>query len=111
VGILSLYKNGSRRMPESARHRLPTLRWLGARAGMLRAASGADFQPLTPRDRALVTSLGAALRGPDPAWAAELEAMEAAGAKAEMEAAYSGCGGAAGFGAAVAEMARRGDWV
>lgn len=111
VGILSLYRHGSSRMPESMRYALPALRWLGVRAAHLREAAGDAFQELTPRDRAVIGSLGADLRDSLPAWVAELEGMAVAGAKAEMEAAYSACGGAAGFGAMLAECVSRGDWI
>ena len=111
VGILSLYRHGSRRMPETARYALPALRWLGVRSGMLRRAAPGSFQELTPRDRALAAGLRARLAASDPGWVAELEAMLEAGVKAEMEAAFTACGGAPGFGAMLAEHAGRGDWV
>eukprot|EP00887_Chlorella_sp_A99_P006367 scaffold3.g6367.t1 len=87
VNIATIYKYGSHRMGlESPRYALPALRWLGARAGQLLRADGGAFQPLTPRDRALAGSLGAALAAASPAWADELRQMADSGSKAELEA-------------------------
>ena len=89
VAILNLYRHGSRRMAESARYALPAVRWLGVRSTMLTTAAGTSFQDLTQRDRALIPGLKVQLAGVAPGWVAEMEAMEAAGSKADIEAVYS----------------------
>ena len=111
VIILSLYRHGSRRMAESARYALPALRWLGARSGMLQEAHGGAFQDLTPRDRALLPGLRSQLTDLAPAWVDELDKMESAGAKADIEALYSASGGSASFGALIERCIANEDWI
>lgn len=113
VGILSMYRFGSRRMAESARYVLPALKWLGARSGMLGAAAGDAFHELGPRDSALIPGLRSTLAQDASAWVRELDAMQSAGVKADIEALYtcSSCGGAAGLGRLLAEHIARCDWV
>jgi meiotic recombination protein SPO11 len=112
AGILALYRYGTA-AGEGARHALPGLRWLGVRGAALAAAPPEALQALTPRDRAVARRLAAALRGPltNRRWAAEVEAMAAAGAKAEVEAVYAAVGGAEHFPAALADAVARGDYV
>lgn len=111
VVILSLYRHGSRRMAESTRYALPAMHWLGVRSGMLLDAAGGAFQDLTPRDRGLIPGLRAQLAGLAPTWIEELDAMERAGAKADIEAVYSASGGAAGFGALLERHIASEDWI
>jgi meiotic recombination protein SPO11 len=116
VGILCLYKYGSRRMAESARYALPALQWLGVRSGLLRSAADANaFQELSPRDRALLPGLRTQLQaGGDlnlSSWIQELDTMEASGSKADIEGVYSVCGGAAGYGPVLQQQIEDGEWI
>ena len=123
---------------EGAAYALPSLRWLGARSEWFLRAGTRDeaLQPLAARDLATARSLAAALSssydscsapsenggGKEPSsqqyqhpWVRELEAMAAAGVKAELEAVEDGTEeGMTGLGtlsAFVAEAANAGDWI
>lgn len=114
LAILGLYKFGSpRRMAESMKYALPALRWLGVRSNMLGEAPGHVFQGLSARDVALMKSLAAQLRlAKDGAqWIAELDAMERAGATADIEAAYTVYGGPAGLENSLRARIHRQDWI
>jgi meiotic recombination protein SPO11 len=115
VGILCLYKYGSRRMAESARYALPDLQWVGVRHGMLlKAADASAFQELTLRDRALLPGLKTQLQSGEEdlsSWIQELEAMEASGSKADIEGVYSVCGGAAGLGPVLQQQIENAEWI
>ncbi|KAG2425773.1 hypothetical protein HXX76_013398 [Chlamydomonas incerta] len=95
AAILATYKYGSDRRlgAEGRAHPLPRLRWLGVRSRHLAAAAERHLQRLTPRDRALIRSLRERLSAAEPGWVAELEAMEAAGYKGDIEALYHAAGG------------------
>jgi len=128
---------------EGAAYALPSLRWLGARSPWFLMAGTRDeaLQPLTARDLGTARSLANALgvvAVPSPSspsfgdgegeqngnggeesffashpWVRELEAMAAAGVKAELEAVENGEEGT-GLGtlsAFVAEAANAGDWI
>ncbi|KAG7669855.1 hypothetical protein Ndes2526B_g06214 [Nannochloris sp. 'desiccata'] len=116
VGILCLYKYGSRRMAESARYALPALKWLGVRSQLLRSAADASaFQELSLRDRALLPGLRTQLQAGGEeelsSWIQELDTMEASGSKADIEGLYSVCGGAAGLGPVLQQQIRSGEWI
>ena len=113
VGILCLYKYGSRRMVESARYALPALQWLGVRSGFLRSAvDAAAFQELTLRDRALLPGLKSQIQADDlSSWIQELDAMEASASKADIEGVYSMCGGAAGLGPVLQQHIENQEWI
>jgi meiotic recombination protein SPO11 len=116
VGILCLYKYGSRRMAESTRYALPALQWLGVRSGLLRsAADSSAFQEMTLRDRALLPGLKTQLQAGTSeelsSWIQELDAMEASGSKADIEGVYSVCGGAAGLGPVLQQQIENGEWI
>ncbi|KAL6776272.1 SPO11B [Auxenochlorella protothecoides x Auxenochlorella symbiontica] len=86
LAILSLYRFGSAAMAlESPRFTLPGLRWAGVHASWLQT-DGQHMQALTQRDLRVAQGLRERLRGPAPHWAAELDAMLAAGRKADIEA-------------------------
>ncbi|KAG2447509.1 hypothetical protein HYH02_007434 [Chlamydomonas schloesseri] len=89
VVILATYKYGSDRLGlEGRAHPLPRLRWLGVRGRHLAAVAEQHLQRLTPRDEALIRSLRGRLSSAEPGWVAELDAMEAAGYKGDIEALY-----------------------
>jgi meiotic recombination protein SPO11 len=116
VGILCLYKYGSRRMVESARYALPALQWLGVRSGLLcKAADASGFQEMTMRDRALIPGLKTQFQAGNgenlSSWIEELDAMEASGSKADIEGVYSLCGGAAGLGPVLQQQIAAGEWI
>ena len=130
----------ARALLEGAAYALPSLRWLGARSSWLLAAGTRDeaLQPLTARDLGTARSLAGALSSaaaacgaadgggggggeisaagdfssPHP-WVRELEAMAAAGVKAELEAVEDGEGGTVlgTLSAVVAEAVNAGDWI
>eukprot|EP00198_Chlamydomonas_reinhardtii_P000968 XP_001690303.1 topoisomerase [Chlamydomonas reinhardtii] len=97
VVILATYKYGSDRMgPEGRAHPLPRLRWLGVRGRHLAGVGEAHLQRLTARDTALIRSLRERLSAAEPGWVAELDAMEQAGYKGDIEALYHAAGGDTG---------------
>ncbi len=77
-----------------SRYALPGLCWLGVHSDMLSDVPASAFQPLTARDKALLPGLRARLEG-SPEWVSELDEMEEAGVKADVEALYTvmGVGG------------------
>ncbi|KAG2493755.1 hypothetical protein HYH03_007977 [Edaphochlamys debaryana] len=108
VVILSTYKYGSDRLgPEGRAHTLPGLRWLGLRSCQLGEVEDEHLQRLTPRDQALIRSLRSRLGVAEPGWVAELDAMEAAGFKGDIEAIYHAGGGAGDAGGAAVEPGSR----
>jgi meiotic recombination protein SPO11 len=111
--ILSTYKFGSRRMVESSRYCLPPLCWLGVRSNTLSAASPESFHALTDRDKAMMPGLRSQLMSVGAmAWVGELDAMEAADAKADIEAAYTAVpGGAAAMAASLVAAIERGEYI
>ena len=117
VGILALYRYGSRRMVESSRYTLPTLHWMGVRSGVLGNLSEKEavrgLQPLTPRDKSLIPGLKAqCAEHENDAWVEELSVMEQNGVKADIEAVYRMCeGGAVGFGTMVKYLLHTQQWI
>ena len=86
---------------QPCRYALPALKWLGVRSSQLADTEEAHLQALTQRDRALLPRLRESLEGREPGWVSELDAMEAAGFKADIEALYhsrSGTGAGDGDG-------------
>ena len=114
AGILALYKFGPRgtasRRPGADALTLDSLAWVGARAAWFARSPATALTPLTPRDAALASTLAAGPLAGRPAWVAELAAMVAAGANADLEALADG----AGLGAVtdlVAAALNAGDWL
>nr|AKI32380.1 meiotic protein [Watanabea reniformis] len=93
VAILNTYKQSSCCMGVEVA--LPSISWLAMHAAMLAGLPESAFQPLTDRDRSLIRSLKSGVLRNQPEWLQEVEAMEEAHVKAEIEAAYR----AQGFGA------------
>lgn len=90
-----MYKFGSKRMLESTRFAVPSVKWLGVRSDMLLAHADADnnagmFQVMSSRDNALAGNLCRELAEVEPAWVEELGHMLQSGSKADMEALGSG---------------------
>jgi len=96
--ICMMYKFGSKRMLESTRFAVPSVKWLGVRSDMLLAhvdddtGDGSVFQAMSRRDVALARNLCRELAGVEPAWVEELGYMLESESKAEMEALCSGNG-------------------
>lgn len=112
IVILMIYRFGSHKMTESIRYALPRLRWLGARAEMLRDVSGDAFHELGHRDVTLVKNLKNRLALLAPSWLDQLRQMEDLNLKADLEAIYTGLtDGAAGFGALLANRIDAQDWI
>lgn len=96
--ICMMFKFGSKRMLESTRFAVPSVKWLGVRSDMLLAHvdnggdAGGVFQAMSSRDVASAGNLRRELAGVEPAWVEELGHMLESGSKAEMEALCSGHG-------------------
>ncbi len=91
VQILCQYKYGSKKSVESQPFKLGNLHWLGVRSPMIRSVLGGNdcLQDLSLRDRALIRSLKVHLEEHgNSAWLQEIQCMEYAGVKADIESLY-----------------------
>lgn len=92
VQILCQFKYGSKKSVESQSFRLENLHWLGVRSSMIRSALSCHdcLEDLSLRDRAIMTSLKSNLQEHgNTAWIQEVQCMEYAGVKADIESLYS----------------------
>lgn len=93
---LRAYKHGCGSMGlESPRYALPGLRWLGLRVAMLGDVEARHLQPLTPRDRAMITNLTEALRRQHESAAAAAVCSSGAGGFHSCASAAAACTAAA----------------
>jgi meiotic recombination protein SPO11 len=107
--ICMMYKFGSKRMLESIRFAVPSVKWLGVRSDMLLAhvddvGDGSVFQEMSSRDVALARNLCRELAGVEPAWVEELGHMLESESKAEMEALCSGNGNGGDMGSTLKDI-------
>ena len=116
LNILCQYRYGSVKSLESQCFALGAhLKWLGMRMNTMReifSDSGEDcFRDLSPKDRSLAASIRGSLKGlSEERWISEIECMEYAGVKADIESIYSKMS-LSSFGDLLGRMILKQDWV
>lgn len=112
VAILAAYKLGSVGMGlEAAALAVPQLGWLGMTADMAVALPITATTSLTERDATLLAGLRRRLGGAPRSWQEQLEAMAAAGVRADLEGLYGLFAGAAGLADELARRLLRGQYL
>jgi DNA topoisomerase VI subunit A len=116
LNILCQYRYGSAKSLESQCFALGThLKWLGMRMNTMReifSDSGEDcFRDLSSKDRSLAASIRGSLKGlSEERWISEIDCMEYAGVKADIESIYSKMS-ISSFGDLLGRMILKQDWV